>query len=97
MGRIFITKIEDQSGDKEKHVVNVVTENESNYIAVKDAYLRLKLDKHINKSTIKLSTCPVGTCVNMGTGIIMANARSNMNPFVVKAKEDKENALYIMI
>lgn len=97
MGKVFITVIEKQNGDKNKHVTDIIREADNNYLVVKNAYLRLRLDKHIELKDIKLSKCHSGTCVDLGSGIIMANARMNMNPFIVKAKSEKENGLYIIV
>lgn len=97
MGKIFVSVIEKQQGDKKKHIVDIVKENDTDYITVKDAYLRLRLDKHIERRDIKLSSCQVGTCIDLGAGIIMANARKNLNPFVVRAKEEKDYGLYIIV
>lgn len=98
MGKVFITVIEKQNvGDKNKHSVDIIKENDNNYLVVSNAYLRLRLDKHIDRKDIKLSNCYAGMCVDLGSGIIMANARVNMNPFIVKAKSERENGLYIIV
>lgn len=97
MGKIFINTIEEQNKTEKKHIVRIEREKDSNYIVVDDVYLRLRLDNHIERSKIKLSSCQCGTSVDLGCGLIVANARTNMNPFIVSAKMERELGLYVIV
>ena len=97
MGKIFINVIKDQRAGDKKYITGIIKHEDANYVAIDDAYLRLRLDTHMDVDEIKLSKAAVGTCVDFRSGIIMGNARTNMNPFVIKSKTDVNNGLYIIV
>lgn len=87
MGKLFIKSIGAVLAP------NIINQEDVNYITIENAFLRIRLDNNFDCNTFKLTK----DTVNFNHGLVLVNGRKNMNPYIIAAKKDNNNILYITI